>query len=318
MKLSIIIPMYKVERYIEKCLYSCINQGMTQLGAQYEIVCINDGTPDLSAEIARRIASEHPGIRVIDQENQGLSGARNTGIENANGEYVWFVDSDDTIVEKCLDRILPQLTDGIDILHLRYRHTYEDGTPNKDFVFEQKRGVYSGSEVLIQGGLDAPAQFSIFRREFLNRYNLCFVKGIYHEDSEFKPRATYFASKIAFDTDVSYNYLQRQSGSIMSSFSLKRATDVIFVNRSLYDFSRNFNPDVVRAFNSLIAMNMNSLLAGYHLLDEKQKSDIKTLLKGNKDFFSCMKNTTSFKYRLEGVVFSMSVELGLMLHRLIK
>ena len=318
MKLSIVIPIYNVEKYIKKCLDSCVNQGAMRLGQDYEIVCINDGTPDKSAEIARHAAYEHPGIRVIDQENQGLSGARNAGLEAALGEYVWFVDSDDTIAENCMERILLQLTEGIDIFHLRYRHTYEDGTPDKEFEFENKLGVYSGPQVLIQGGLDAPAQFSIFRRDFLNRHNLRFVKGIYHEDSEFKPRATYFASKIAFDTEVSYNYLQRQSGSIMSSFSIKRARDVLFVNRSLYDFSRNLEYGVVRAFNSLIAMNMNSLLMGYHLLAGEQKDEMKQLLKTNRDFFICMKETDNRKYRIEGLVFALNVELGLYLHKLIR
>lgn len=310
--------MYGVEKYIEKCLISCINQGEAKLGEDYEIVCINDGSPDKSADIAKRIANEYDGIRVIDQENQGLSGARNTGIDVAKGEYVWFVDSDDYIEEKCMERILPQLTDNLDILHLQYRHVYEDGRPPREFLFRAPTGVFSGKEITEQGGLAAPAQFSILRSTLLRKFDLKFVRGIYHEDSEFKPRAVLFANKIAFDTAVSYNYLQRGTGSIMSSFNLKRAEDILFVNRSLFIFSRKFDKRVIRAINSKIGMNMNSLFAGYHLLSKVDKYQVRKLLSQNKDFFECMKDTNNRKYRFEGYIFSTSISLGIFIHKLLK
>ena len=309
--------MYNVEMYIEKCLKSCINQNVV-LGEEYEIICIDDGSPDRSGNIAEKVASCHNGISVIHQKNQGLSGARNTGFDNAKGKYVWFVDSDDYIEKNCLCRICEYLKDDLDILQLRYRHVFENGGPNIDISSRFPKGVFDGHEITLTGGVPAPAQFSIYRTQFLKDNQLRFVSGIYHEDSEFKPRAVVLAKKIAFDQEISYNYLQRLSGSIMSSFSLKRAKDVIFVNRSLFNFSRKLAPPLVVAFNAKIGMNMNSLFVGYHLLPSKERREVKEIFRRNKVFFKCMINSNNLKYRLEGYLFSLSISLGLFFHRLLK
>lgn len=109
MKLSIIIPIYGVEKYIEKCILSCVNQKGLKIGTDFEIICVNDGTKDKSAKIAKYIASKYEGITVIDQKNQGLSAARNTGLYAAKGEYIWYVDSDDYIKENCLRDLCDKL-----------------------------------------------------------------------------------------------------------------------------------------------------------------------------------------------------------------
>lgn len=245
MKLSIIIPMYGVERYIEKCLLSCIRQDSAQLGIDYEIICVNDGTKDRSAIIARSIADKYKGINIVDQENQGLSVARNTGTDIANGEYIWYVDSDDYIEDGSLKRILPKLNDEIDILSLHYRLVYEDGRPSKDMLKNVPEGVYSGREVTLMGGLSIPAPFSIFRTSYIKENGFRFVSGIYHEDMEFKPRVSYLADKIAFDNDISYNYLQRK-GTIMSTFRPKRIYDLMTVIENLLRFSQKYVDDVHR------------------------------------------------------------------------
>ena len=95
MKISLIIPVYNVEQYLEKCLLSCLDQDLPQ--SDYEIIVVNDGSPDGSLAIAERIAATATNITVVSQENGGLSAARNTGLEIAKGKYVWFIDSDDTI-----------------------------------------------------------------------------------------------------------------------------------------------------------------------------------------------------------------------------
>lgn len=231
--------MYGVEKYIEKCLMSCINQGNAKLGTDYEIICVNDGTKDKSAEIARQIASQYEGISVIDQENQGLSVARNTGTSVANGEYIWYVDSDDYIEEKCLERILPILKDNLDILQLKWRLVYEDGRPPQDVYVNAPAGAFTGKEITEQGGLAAPAPFSVLRSLYIKENKFTFVPNIYHEDSEFKPRVSYLAKKIAFDQGISYNYLQR-GGSIMSTFRPKKMYDLMIIIDNLFDFMHQY------------------------------------------------------------------------------
>lgn len=315
MKLSIVIPIYGVEKYIEKCLMSCISQDAV-LGVEYEIVCVNDGTKDKSAEFAKEIASCYSGIVIIDQENGGLSAARNTGLLHVHGEYVWFVDSDDYIEENCLSRIVSYLKDDLDILQLQFRHVYEDESPSLDIKFRIIEGVKSGLEVTEQGGLPAPAQFSIYRTQFLKENKLEFVRGIYHEDTEFKPRATYLAKKITSDNYISYNYLQRSSGSITSNFKLKNGLDLLKVMNSLLSFAnQQIIPNRYRKhLYRRIGMNMNSLLIGLRQLSKEDKLILTKELKKNRHVFDCMIQSGITKYQIEGLFFKINISLGLFLH----
>ena len=96
--------MYKVEAYLDRCLRSCLSQDIPE--EDYEILAVDDQSPDSSAAIAASIAASHPCIRVLRQGHAGLSAARNLGLRNACGRYVWFIDSDDRIEENCLGKIL--------------------------------------------------------------------------------------------------------------------------------------------------------------------------------------------------------------------
>lgn len=316
MILSIIIPMYKVEHYIESCLLSCLKQDIPS--SEYEIICVDDGSPDNSALIAENISKQYGNIRIISQKNKGLSAARNAGLDKAEGDYVWFVDSDDWIEEYCLGRIVSKLTDDIDILQLQYRKVFL----NPYRVVEVRKcsieGIRTGREITVNGGLPVPAPFSVYRRNFLLNNGLRFFPGIYHEDSEFKPKATYLAQRVSSDDEVSYNYLQRDSGSITSTFSLKRVKDILLVNDHLYSFSRFLERDCMLAFNGFIGTNMNTLLLMSRRLDGEEYRKLKNILSYNKRFFKCMRHSKNMKYKIEGHVFCMSVGLGLRLHSLIR
>lgn len=106
MKLSIIIPIYNVEKYIERCAESVLNQNVPP--SQYEVIFVNDGTKDNSVEILKKAINFniHSNFQIRDKENGGLSSARNFGLEHATGDYVWFVDSDDWIESNCLAKIV--------------------------------------------------------------------------------------------------------------------------------------------------------------------------------------------------------------------
>lgn len=101
MKYSIIIPVYNAEKYLRDCLDSCI----AQYQEQFELVCINDGSKDSSSDILHQYASKYPFIQVIDKENEGVSVARNVGVQNAKGQYIIFLDSDDLLDAHCLEML---------------------------------------------------------------------------------------------------------------------------------------------------------------------------------------------------------------------
>ena len=313
MKLSIIIPIYNVEKYVAKCLQSCLNQDIPS--TEYEIIVINDGTLDNSMKIVRDIAKQYNNIVIIEQENQGLSVARNNGLQEANGEYVWFIDSDDWIEGNCLKRITSQLTGDLDVLQLQYRLAYDDSNKNKDCL-TIVNGRTTGPEQMTNGGLPAPAQFAIYRTKFLKSNELTFVKGIYHEDSEIKPKIVYSARQIASDNIVCYNYYQRTSGSITSKFSLKRAKDLLFICNRLYEYSIKLPKNIQACFNDHISLNFNTLADGFHSLTQKEKREIKILIKDNNHLFDCMKNSRFMKYRLEGFFFKTNISLGIVFYKL--
>lgn len=316
MIISIIIPVYNVEHYVEKCVQSCALQNCSD----FEIIVVNDGSTDKSAGIINTLVKDFSNISVINQENQGLSAARNAGLQVAQGEYVWFVDSDDWIEPNCLGRITNKLKDDLDILQLQYRYTYEDASLNKDAPFTIIDGLKSGKQVTIHGGLPAPAQFCVYRTEFLRKNGLQFVRGIYHEDSEFKPRATYLAERIASDTEVSYNYLQRTSGSITSKFRLKNGIDIIYVMNSLMDFVKQQQMDkpCTGAFYRQVGLCMNTLLFGYRQLSKSDQSSLYKALTQQKHLFRAMIKSKNLKYQLEGVAFGLSLKLGFLLHKMIR
>lgn len=303
MKLSIIIPVYNVEKYVEKCIRSCENQDIPK--EDYEVIVVNDGSPDGSLAIVERVAKEYPNIKVISQENQGLSGARNTGLAAAQGEYVWFVDSDDWIAENCLKGLTEKLVDNLDILHIRYKNAYEDGT-TKTPAQKYLDGIHSGKEITEQGGLATPAQFSVLRSKFVKDNSIKFYPGIYHEDAEFKPRVVYLANSIRYYDKEVYYYLQRDSGSITSNYKLKNGLDAIKVCNSLYDFANYVAPEFRVYFSNSVASVIYTHLERYKELSSIDKAKMIECLKENKHLFAFMSKSKLIKNKVAAILLTLN------------
>lgn len=306
MKLSIIIPVYNVEKYIDKCLLSCLSQDVPL--TDYEIIIINDGTKDRSLEIAQERTKDVPNVTIFSQENAGLSAARNKGLSMAKGDYVWFVDSDDYIETRCLGGIFSVLNESVDILQLQYRYIYEDGRPPKDAPKKIINNVCSGREITLRGGLPAQAQLTIFRRSFLLDNNLLFEPGIYHEDSEFRPRAVYLAKRISSYNEIVYNYLIRTSGSIMSNFKLKNGLDLIYLCNKLYLFSRDLDPEIQSAFAGKIILNLNTMLDGMRSLNRQDRRCLINHLRENKELIKYLTKAKGLKRKIEARAFGVLVK----------
>lgn len=310
--------MYRVEKYIEKCITSCLSQENVTLGDDYEIICVDDGSPDKSASIAESFEKRYEGLRVVHQENQGLSGARNTGMSFAQGEYVWFVDSDDWIEPNCIHKLCSYLKDDIDIVEIQFKYAYEDGT----FASGESRcpieGIKTGIEATLKGGVHIPAPFTIFRLAFLKDYKLCFVRGIYHEDVEFKVRALLFAKRVLSIPNICYNYLQRTTGSITSTFKLKNGTDLLFVLDSHYKLVQSYESNVRRAVYSKISMWMNDVFIGMRELNDEDYNEVKKMIKSKRNLVKAMLYTNNVKYVIEGILLSININMGLWLHKKIR
>lgn len=243
-RLSFIIPVYNVSKFLGRCIASVRNQGLAP--SEYEIIVVNDGSTDDSMEVLQQFiereshsGSEVSPIIVINQENKGLSAARNAGFDKARGSYVWFVDSDDTLEACFAPRLLERVSSGrLDILCFGLNLVYdENGLVERYGIPDETKGkIVSGEEFMLKCHMPAAAWAAIYRRGFLERYKLRFMEGVFHEDQEFTPRAYFMAGRIAFEDVAIYNYYQRE-GSIMKSANPKKTLDLVKICKSLWKFT---------------------------------------------------------------------------------
>lgn len=225
--LSIIIPVYNVERYVAKCIESVLAQDF----ADMEIILVDDGSTDKSGKICDSYTGQDTRICVIHQKNGGLSAARNSGIEVAQGEYVCFVDSDDYWEPNVLGGLMAQVErDQLDVLRFNYRNVNENGDeihPNADpkrhvdYSFTVCDGLTFLNE---RQGPACYACMYILRKTLLQECT--FKHGIYFEDTEWTPRMLLRAQRVASTETIVYNYLIR-TGSITKAVDIKKQRKVL-------------------------------------------------------------------------------------------
>ena len=234
MFLSIIIPIYNVEKYIDNTLRSIYSQ-LNELNSDIEIIMVNDGSCDHSATIAEQYCNRYPSCtQLIHQTNMGLSCARNTGLKIAKGQYIWFVDSDDCVAPGSFCKIIQYIKEyQADILAFDMIRVYENTKKTKYIpIFHHKfnnrqYGKKSNGFQLISNIRETPVQRFLFRHDFLKENQLTFYPGIYHEDNEYLIRCFFHARTIVPIPYASYHYLIRSSGSIMSTSNPKRLKDLL-------------------------------------------------------------------------------------------
>lgn len=302
MILSIIVPMYKVEAFIEKCLNSCLNQNISK--EEYEIVCVNDGSPDKSAAIAKRVAEENTNIRVIDRPNGGLSVARNTGLEHAKGEYIFFVDSDDWIQENCLGKISSLLmSEKPDVLCICAANVCGERYERRMSYVDCEATTGPDSMRLYKSPC---AQFHIVRKAHLDKHKIRFYEGIYHEDVEYTPRMRYFAKKVCYLNDIIY-YVYPNPNSITRTVNVKKVYDVLtVVVPHIHEFAEKYVGKKYRAkYNEIIGSAINTALTCNYPLGREDKEKINMILSNNRHFYDDYCNSTLLRYKIEGWLFKL-------------
>lgn len=248
MKLSIIVPIHNVAPYLRKCVDSLLAQDYVD----YEIILVDDGSTDNSGAIANEIVSEAIGnrqwaidedtnsqspianratLRVIHQENMGLSEARNTGTRAAQGEYIMYVDSDDYLEPNVLGALMEQVElDQLDVLRFRYQNVresgetfapYKDMTNYNDYSSTTTDGLTFLNERM---GTQCYAVQFILRRELALQEQ--FTPGIYFEDTDWTPRMLLQAKRVASSEIIAYNYLWRE-GSITKAITREKQQKVL-------------------------------------------------------------------------------------------
>lgn len=245
MKTSIVIPVYNVRDYLSECVASVL-----KLRSEIEVLLIDDGSTDGSGALCDELAAKDVRIRVIHQENGGLSAARNTGIRNSTGDYILFLDSDDFLDPDATEELLSCQSSGVDVLMGLYRNYYTEQNhyePENSPAFLKMSGLVPIEQFLRSVPGDGQTcymvavRFVVKRRLLLER-DLLFMPGIFHEDEEWTQRMLCCVDHVYVSHAYFYQYRQARMGAITSAVKPKGVWDtVIVLERTLLEREKYIN-----------------------------------------------------------------------------
>lgn len=294
-KYSIIVPVYNGEKYLENCLNSIFKQ----TNQDFEIICVNDGSTDSSMSILNQYADD---IIIINQENMGLSIARNNGVKKANGRYLIFIDCDDYIENKLLEKIDIVSKNNPDLIRFGLNEIINDQKQEITApVFNNLVGFDAFKEILKNKYVE-PACIYAYNKDFYIKNNFEFMPNMYHEDFGLIPKIILKADKVTSINYPGYNYVKRENSITTDpNKESKRINDLLTIGKML--LKENGYP---KEYYSYVA---NSLISRASSLKGKTKKEyIKNLKKTNIKSY-LLDDTT--KRKLKKLVISISISLYL-------
>lgn len=232
MLLSVIIPVFGVEKYIEKCVLSVVENNLEN--TLFEIIVIDDESPDNSVSIVKELIKVYPLVRLVRQKNRGLSGARNRGIEEARGRYVLFLDGDDYLKKNALRSVVNKATsEDLDILEFGAVGVTDIG----EVVYQYSQSSaepLSGFNYLSGNDYMNSACNKLYSLNFLLINKLRFKEGLYIEDYEFNTRAFFFAKRVLAVNNILGCFVQTSNSITRNSDRKKHQKMVEDISRVVY------------------------------------------------------------------------------------
>lgn len=263
--ISIVVPVYNTEQYLDECLQSILKQTIIE---NIELICVNDGSSDNSLEILNLYKEKFPNMIIIDQKNSGAPTARNNGLRVATGEYVYFIDSDDYIInDNCLNELYNVAKKAfLDILNFNHL-ILKNNSLKKVSIKRENNKIYTGKEYLStseKGNITNPPWDKLLKRSYLKEINFSYTSGIIHDDAEALLRLFYNAKKVSFIDKFVYVYRIR-ANSITNSEKTEKG--IISTKKILetytYYYDLENDKGVKRFIKSLI---FNRLVSYYELI----------------------------------------------------
>lgn len=308
--ISIIVPIYNVEKYLHKCVDSLIGQTLKDI----EIILVDDGSTDKSGEICDEYRLKDNRIKVIHKKNGGLSDARNAGIDIAKGDYITFLDSDDWIELNMYEKLYKYIKqENADIAQCSYQEVYNEEVNNENAKEEIK--IMSGKESLYNfsgknHGKTVVAWNKLYRIELFN--DIRFPKDKYHEDEFTTYKLLYKANKIV-DCSLPLVYYRQREGSIMNSkFNIKRLDALEAFNERLEFYKEKNLKELQQITLSQILSYTNLFYIKIKDSDIENKGEILKVLRQRikKDYILFMKNKyVSLKQKILLTIFVLNKEI---------
>lgn len=219
-KVSVIVPVYNVEKYIRKCLDSLVNQTLEDI----EIIVVNDGSKDSSIDILKEYAQNHDNIKVYEKENGGLSDARNYGLQFATGKYIAFLDSDDYVDVNLYKRMYEKAkAEDSDMVECNFYWVYENKT-KKDIgqKYKGKKQMFEKARVV--------AWNKLYKKETLDKAKIQFPKGLRYEDVEFFYKLIPHIERVGFIKEPLIYYVQRKQSIVNTQNEKTRDIFIVLDN----------------------------------------------------------------------------------------
>lgn len=265
-RFSIIIPAFNVEKYVEKCVYSVINQNYKD----YEILLINDGSTDRTLAICKNLAKEYQKIRLFSKENEGLSETRNYGIKRACGDYLYFLDADDLMEIDALSNIDSCLKNqnNPDIIITNYikfddrsgEETDIEHMPEFSFEANTVSICRQFAQCYVYGDMAIISVRFLVKREYIIDKSLFFEKGILHEDELWSPQVFLNAHSVGYCRKSCYRYRYNREGSITQTGNIKNLKHKIYVIDKLVELADSSPDEVAKMYCSRAACLLNGVL----------------------------------------------------------
>lgn len=285
MLLSIIIPAYNAGKFIEEAVVSILKQPFLD----YEIIIVNDGSKDNTLEIINNLKNRYKNIKVLDQKNSGASVARNNGLKSSAGEYIYFIDADDTLVENCLkditDVLINKKPDVLIGLYKMYNLDTNEVIIERDSLISNEmingKDIEEVISVLNKYRLSSCPWRYFIKRQLILDNNLFFIENSFVEDAIWVPMLLTSANSFWLNDKVFYNY-KIHNNSVSTTKSFKFYEDALYGCKVLYDYSLKLERNKQVLVFSYYMMLLVGVMQDYDYLKEDEKKVIDEYFESNK------------------------------------
>lgn len=306
MDLSIVLPIYNVEKYLEACLYSIYSQNMNHL--DFEVIAVDDCSPDHCFQILSSYKEKYSNFRIIKHgKNMGLGAARNTGLKNVKGQYVWFIDSDDCIPLDAFSHIEKYLFEDIDLFMFQIK-TLETNGNVMDFYanYPKNTGVISGidflnSTLVPHWQKPVTAWSRIQKVKFLLDNNFKYPEGIFFEDEELNLKELFACKRMRYSTHCCYYYRVNDSSIMHTKFTPRKFVDKIsvFLNcLKIIDGYKVLYPKLVQKISLTYLSVLRQMVDEYKKMNKGEQKQVKVLFQKLDFSILCKYKTYNIKYLL--------------------
>lgn len=277
MKISIIVPVYNVEKYLDQCIQSIIQQTYEDL----DIILVDDGSKDQSSTICDQYAVNDQRIKVIHQINKGVSLARNIGLEKATGEYILFVDGDDYYDDLyAIDKLVKSIKkDQVDVLNFQFKKYYEQERSIEKYIgsfnineFNETTNIIDRKKYLVGNSLYTSSPCTkLIKREFLLNNNIFFEEGIKSEDIEWSMKILILSTNISVIDSDFYIYRQRENSSThtVNDNHIQDLLDIL--NKCELMIKNNENIEIKEVYNNFLSFQYGTMLINAHYASKNMK-----------------------------------------------